>query len=112
MDNVYQIKQIENNNYHKVKTYTEAVIEKGISPYIGENGNWFEYDDELGKAVDTGIKARGDNGKSAYEIAVEEGFEGSVKSWLVSLKGADGISPTVETEQTDCHIICRHYIYI
>lgn len=101
MDNVYQIKQIENNNYHKVKTYTEAVIEKGISPYIGENGNWFEYDDELGKAVDTGIKARGDNGKSAYEIAVEEGFEGSVKSWLVSLKGADGISPTVETEQTE-----------
>lgn len=101
MDNVYQIKQIENNNYRKVKTYTEAVIEKGISPYIGENGNWFEYDDELGKAVDTGIKARGDNGKSAYEIAVEEGFEGSVKSWLVSLKGVDGISPTVETEQTE-----------
>lgn len=101
MDNSYQIKQIENNNYHKVKTYTEAVVEKGISPYIGENGNWFEYDDELGKIVDTRIKARGDNGKSAYEVAVEEGFDGSVKSWLVSLKGADGISPTVETEQTE-----------
>lgn len=101
MDNAYQIKQIENNNYHKVKTYTEAIIEKGISPYIGENGNWFEYDDELGKIVDTGIKARGDDGKSAYEVAVENGYEGSVKSWLVSLKGQDGISPTVNIEQIE-----------
>lgn len=101
MDNAYQIKQIENNNYHKVKTYTEAIIERGISPYIGENGNWFEYDDELGKIVDTGIKARGDDGKSAYEVAVENGYEGSVKSWLISLKGQDGVSPTVNIEQIE-----------
>ena len=30
------------------------------------------------------------DGKSAYEIAVENGFEGSVEEWLASLKGADG----------------------
>lgn len=29
-------------------------------------------------------------GKSAYEIAVEEGFKGTKKEWLESLKGADG----------------------
>lgn len=34
--------------------------------------------------------AGGDNGKSAYEIAVEEGFEGDVQAWLDSLKGEQG----------------------
>lgn len=32
----------------------------------------------------------GADGKSAYEIAVEHGFEGSEDDWLKSLKGADG----------------------
>ena len=37
----------------------------------------------------------GENGKSAYEIAVEQGFEGSKIEWLTSLrgpKGSDGLS--------------------
>ncbi len=36
--------------------------------------------------------ADGANGKSAYEIAVENGFEGTVQEWLESLKGATGAS--------------------
>lgn len=32
----------------------------------------------------------GPAGKSAYEIAVENGFDGTVGEWLASLKGADG----------------------
>ena len=32
----------------------------------------------------------GTDGKSAYEIAVENGFEGSVKEWLDSLEGEKG----------------------
>ena len=32
----------------------------------------------------------GENGLSAYELAVQEGFTGSVTDWLESLKGADG----------------------
>lgn len=32
----------------------------------------------------------GADGKSAYEIAVENGFEGDEAAWLASLKGADG----------------------
>ena len=34
----------------------------------------------------------GENGKNAYELAVEAGFEGSVDEWLASLKGKDGKS--------------------
>ena len=32
--------------------------EDGKSPYIGENGNWWEYDDELKAFVDTGVSAK------------------------------------------------------
>ena len=32
----------------------------------------------------------GENGLSAYELAVQEGFTGSLADWLESLKGADG----------------------
>ena len=32
----------------------------------------------------------GDDGKSAYEIAVEEGFVGTEEQWLASLQGRDG----------------------
>lgn len=32
----------------------------------------------------------GADGKSAYELAVENGFEGTVAEWLASLKGVDG----------------------
>lgn len=48
----------------------------------------------------------GEDGKSAYEIAVENGFQGTETEWLASLKGApgtpgqkgdDGFSPTVST---------------
>lgn len=32
----------------------------------------------------------GKDGKSAYELAVENGFDGTEKEWLESLKGKDG----------------------
>ena len=34
--------------------------------------------------------ADGKNGKSAYQIAVDNGFSGTELEWLESLKGADG----------------------
>lgn len=36
------------------------------------------------------LYVRGERGYSAYEIAVQQGFEGDVEEWLESLKGADG----------------------
>lgn len=40
----------------------------------------------------TGIGGGGDDGKSAYEIAVLNGFEGTEAEWLASLVGDDGTS--------------------
>lgn len=67
----------------------------GHSPYIGENGNWFEWSVEANDFVDTGVRAEGlqgengqngTDGKSAYEIAVEHGFVGTEADWMDSLK--------------------------
>lgn len=48
----------------------------GLTPYIGENGNWW-----LGN-TDTGVSAKGDKGDTGA-------------------KGADGVSPTATVTQTD-----------
>lgn len=45
-------------------------------------------DDFRGKPGEDGKDGR--DGKSAYEIAVENGFTGTVEEWLASLKGQDG----------------------
>lgn len=37
------------------------------------------------------------DGKSAYELAVEEGFSGSANQWLASLKGDNGKSPIISS---------------
>lgn len=36
------------------------------------------------------------HGKSAYEIALENGFEGTVEQWLASLKGEPGDTPYIK----------------
>lgn len=41
--------------------------------------------------VNTGVKAEGEDGKSAYEIALKNGFEGTEAEWLESLKGKDSV---------------------
>lgn len=55
----------------------------GKNPYIGDNGNWWVYDALANDYIDTGIVAKG---RSAYELAVENGFIGDEKEWLESLK--------------------------
>ena len=45
--------------------------------------------------------ADGTNGKSAYQVAVDNGYSGTEAQWLASLKGADGVSlGEVELTQT------------
>ena len=73
----------------------------GITPHIGDNGNWY-----LGEA-DTGVKAEGIkgndgangidgkdgiNGKSAYQIWLDNGHTGSEADFLTWLKGDTGPS--------------------
>lgn len=36
------------------------------------------------------VEAEGNDGKSAYDVAVENGFTGTVQEWLASLQGAPG----------------------
>ncbi|MDD3947634.1 MAG: leucine-rich repeat domain-containing protein [Clostridia bacterium] len=58
--------------------------EDGITPHIGDNGNWFIGD------TDTGIKAEGEdgvNGLSAYEIYKQQypDYNGTEEEWLQTL---------------------------
>ena len=55
---------------------TQEDLEKAIADYMEENG------------LTEGIP--GENGKSAYEIAVSQGFEGTQQEWLTSLRGEKG----------------------
>lgn len=48
------------------------------------------------QVIGEGGEGSGANGKSAYEIAVLNGFTGTEAEWLISLKGADGDSFTYE----------------
>lgn len=56
-------------------------IKDGLTPYIGDNGNWWIGD------TDTEVKAEGKEGKSAYEIVVEYGYKGTEEEW------ANGLNP-------------------
>lgn len=74
----------------------------------GDKGDPFTYEDftaaqlaalkgEKGDTGDQGVKgdtgatgANGQDGKSAYQIALDNGFEGTETQWLASLKGAKG----------------------
>lgn len=38
---------------------------------------------------------QGDPGKSAFDLAVEEGFSGTKAEWLESLRGASGYTPYI-----------------
>jgi hypothetical protein len=40
------------------------------------------------------IITNGENGKSAYELAVEDGYTGTLEAWLTSLAGAAGATGT------------------
>lgn len=46
----------------------------GKNPYIGSNGNWYIFDSLSGEYTDSKVQAYG---KTAYDYAVDNGFEGS-----------------------------------
>ena len=63
--------------------------EKGDTPIKGVDyltpDDVKEISDKVLEQVEAGTK--GEDGKSAYQIALDEGFEGSEAEWLASLKG-------------------------
>ena len=51
-------------DFNKAFSEIEKDMEKlsntsGKSPYIGDNGNWYEWDSDSGEYIDTGIMAEG-----------------------------------------------------
>ncbi len=46
------------------------------------------------------LNSKGEDGKSAYEIACENGFEGTEAEWLASLKGTNGTDGSNASSET------------
>lgn len=61
------------------------------------------YDVEALKSEGSGSGTYGADGSSAYEIAVEHGFDGTETQWLASLKGEDGAPGTPGQNGADGH---------
>ena len=92
---------IEGNENGTVKEFMEYLKgEQGPAGPQGEKGDKgdpFRYEDftpeqlaDLVKNIESGV-----DGKSAYDIAKENGFEGNEQEWLLSLKGDQGIQGPV-----------------
>lgn len=73
-DNVNQLESITTSKSGKVTTVT----------FEQTNGTETQFQVTDG--------ADGTNGKSAYQVAVDNGYVGTEAQWLASLKGADGVS--------------------
>lgn len=66
---------------------------QSITPIDGGNNVTFGWTLDDGTAkTQTMFVADGVDGKSAYQIALDNGFEGTEEEWLKSLKGEDGTS--------------------
>lgn len=64
--------------------------EPGDAYMVGRN--LYMWDEVLGKWDDKGVfqGPAGEQGESAYQVAVKAGFEGTEEEWLASLKGEQG----------------------
>lgn len=68
------------------------------------------YDDDSTKDAGEVETVQGEDGKSAYEVAVEQGYVGTEEEWLASLKGEqgeEGFSPeiTVKESTSDRYVL-------
>ena len=66
----------------------------GKSPYVGENGNWYVYNDVLHAWVDTGVRAEGKDGLNGAD-----GKDGT--NGINGLDGANGIDGINGTDGSD-----------
>lgn len=68
------------------KKYTKESLE-GAGALKGEKGDPFVYDDFTPEQL---LALKGEEGKSAYQLAVSGGFTGTEAEWIASLKGEIG----------------------
>ena len=83
------------NKYEKIIDLSDYTTKEYVDNSIAEIQQKPGIQGEKGDKGDPGVDgADGADGKSAYQIAVEKGFEGDETAWLASLKGekgADGV---------------------
>lgn len=77
---ILEKKYVQNNNEQLHTHVNKEVLDKLST---SDTGTLLYDGDEIGGSTST-------NGKSAYEIAVEYGFEGTEQEWLESLNGNNG----------------------
>ena len=80
--------------------FAETSLDEGHISYVKETDRYYKFnslnnvDSTLGKWREYTSSGSGTAGKSAYEIAVDNGFVGTETEWLESLKGEAGRSIT------------------
>lgn len=74
---------IGSNGNWFVDSRDTGVPASGKNPYVGENGNWFVFNALENKYVDSGVIAKG---KTAYDLAVENGYDGSYDDYIKVLQ--------------------------
>lgn len=99
------ILMVERTYYLNDANYASGVCDEWIAPKPvvieeeDEQGQVVKFNLQLSLQGDASINAvstiepywaKGDPGKSAYEIAVDHGYEGTEEEWLQSLHGAQG----------------------
>ena len=100
----------DNVQYKSTTTTLSDKLDE-IETSIDSKPNTSDLHQHINKAVLDGITfakveawdnaVQGSDGASAYEIAVEHGYEGSETDWLASLHGADGANGTNGTDGTN-----------
>ena len=94
--------------------FAETSLDEGHLSYVKETDKYYKFnstntvDSTLGKWREyNNGGGSGTAGKSAYEIAVDNGFVGTETEWLASLKGAegaDGVTPHIDSVTKNWHI--------
>jgi hypothetical protein len=80
--------------------YGNGVRQVPANPFYDE---FVERLEDVEEALENGggSGGKGENGASAYEIAVQHGFEGTEEEWLESLKGEDGKDAIAEVTREE-----------
>lgn len=92
---------IGSNGNWFVDSRDTGVPASGKNPYVGDNGNWFVFDALENKYVDSGVVAKG---KTAYDIAVENGYDGSYDDYIKVLQDIITYSELVKEATANANV--------
>ena len=77
----------------------DEIVYLGRSPYVGENGNWYEWNADTASYTDTGVSAQGPAGPAGATGPV--GPTGPTgETGEIGPQGPAGVSPTVEVSKS------------